>query len=183
MRLSRPEFGKLFRSFDHTAFRLEVRDIYNVDSERDEFADWLASGRTERMAKQTDWSDNVQTQTAAGKRFERVRVVTVPLTDYASWLVQGAKTYNNPAGEDIRYLDRADAASFDLPEHDFWLFDSRLLVRMHFDNEDRPLNHEVIDDPAEIVQHNYWRDVAWHHALRVEDFEAYIEHEQSLKRV
>lgn len=41
---------------------------------------------------------------------------------------------------------------------------------MHFDEDDRLLGTEIIEDPAEVVQHNYWRDVAWHHAVRREDF-------------
>jgi hypothetical protein len=29
---------------------------------------------------------------------------------------------------------------------------------------------EIIEDPAGIVQHNYWRDAAWHYAVRRDDF-------------
>lgn len=47
-----------------------------------------------------------------------------------------------------------------------WLFDSRKLVRMHFDEDENFLGGEIIDDPAVIVQHNYWRDTAWHHVKR-----------------
>ena len=63
---------------------------------------------------------------------------------------------------------RPEAA--ELPGHDYWLFDSRMLVRMHFDDDDAFLGGEVIEDPAEIVQHNYWRDAAWHKAARRDDF-------------
>ena len=37
-------------------------------------------------------------------------------------------------------------------------------------SEERFLGGEVIEDPAVIVQHNYWRDAAWHHAVRRDDF-------------
>lgn len=180
MKLGDPNWKELFTTFEHTAFRLEVRDVYNVEYEQESFKQFLATGRRELLFGD-EWFDNVRAATAAGRRFERVRVVTVPLTDYSRWLVEGAKVNNNPAGEDIRYLNRADAAQLDLPNHDYWLFDSRILVRMNFDEDDRPTRHEIVDDPAEIVRHNYWRDVAWHHAARVEDFEAAIE--QDLKRV
>jgi hypothetical protein len=33
---------------------------------------------------------------------------------------------------------------------------------------------EVIEDPAEIVKHNYWRDVAQHHAIDRNGFEAKV---------
>jgi hypothetical protein len=48
-----------------------------------------------------------------------------------------------------------------MPNYDYWLFDSRKLVRMHFDDADVLLSGEIVEEPAEIVQHNYWRDVAW----------------------
>ena len=38
--------------------------------------------------------------------------------------------------------------------------------------EDRFLGGELIEDPAVIVQHNYWRDAAWHKAVRRDDFAA-----------
>jgi hypothetical protein len=109
----------------------------------------------------------IREATAEGRRFSRVRVVSVPLTDYSSFGVFCSKR-TNAAGEDIRYLTRDQAA--DLPDYDYWLFDSRLLVKMHFDDEENFLGGEVIEDPAVIVQHNYWRDGAWHRAVRRDVF-------------
>lgn len=73
-------------------------------------------------------------------------------------------------GEDIRYLERDRADAEGLPNHDYWLFDSRKLVWMHFDDTDRFLGGEVIENPTVIVKHNYWRDAAWHRAVRRDDF-------------
>jgi hypothetical protein len=113
------------------------------------------------------WLAMLGEATAAGRRFSRVRVVTLPLTDYSRFGVWCSQ-FTAGAGEDIRYLPR-DRTS-DLPTHDYWLFDSRTLVRMHFDDNMGFLGGEVIVDPAEIVRHNYWRDAAWHYAVRREDF-------------
>lgn len=109
--------------------------------------------------------------TAEGRRFERVRVVSVPASDYTRFGLWAARQTVG-AGEDIRYLIRARADEVGLPNHDYWLFDSRKLVRMHFDDtDDRLMSVEFVeDDYAQIVQHNYWRDAAWHHASRREDF-------------
>ena len=41
---------------------------------------------------------------------------------------------------------------------------------MRFDEADRFIGGELIEDPAEIVQANYWRDAAWHRAVRRDDF-------------
>ncbi len=104
---------------------------------------------------------------AEGRRFTRVRVVSMPLTDYSRFGVFCSQ-HTNAAGEDIRYFTRDQAA--DLPDYDYWLFDSRMLVRMRFDDDETFLGGEVIDDPVVIVQHNYWRDAAWHFAVRRDDF-------------
>ncbi len=102
----------------------------------------------------------------------------MPLTDYSRFGVWCAQ-FTNGAGEDIRYLSRDQAQADELPNHDYWLFDSRKLVRMHFDHADVFLGAEIIEEPAEIVEHNYWRDAAWHHAVRRDDFAT----EQHLRRV
>lgn len=124
------------------------------------------------------WLAMVRDATAQGRRFARVRVVGLPLTDYSRFGVWCAQ-FTNGAGEDIRYLTREVAGAVGLPGHDYWLFDSRRLVRMHFDDDDVFLGGDVVDDPGEIVRHNYWRDAAWHHAVRRDHFAT----EQNLGRL
>ncbi len=111
----------------------------------------------------------IRAASAEGRRFTRVRVVTMPLTDYSRFGVWCSQ-FTNGAGEDIRYITRDVATAIGLPNQDYWLFDSRKLVRMHFDDIGRFEGGELIEDPAVIVQHNYWRDAAWHHARRRDDF-------------
>lgn len=115
------------------------------------------------------WLDMLREATAAGRRFARVRVVSLPLTEYSRFGVWCAQ-FTNAAGEDIRYLVRDQARAVGLPDQDYWLFDSAKLLRMHFDDADRFLGGEIIEDPNEIVQANYWRDAAWHKAVRRDDF-------------
>jgi hypothetical protein len=162
------EFDQLFRSFEHTAFRLEVRDRYDPPFETESVRKFLA-GEPDDLAWSESWLSMVREAIAAGKHFRRVRVVSIPLTDYSRFGVW-ASQFTTAAGEDIRYLERDRADAEGLPRHDYWLFDSRTLVWMHFDDTDRCVGCEVIDDPTVIVQHNYWRDAAWHHAVRRDDF-------------
>jgi hypothetical protein len=145
---------------------LETRDQYKSTNEDAALRQFVA-GVAPEMNWFTDWLTKIKTATAQGRRFARVRVVTRPLTDYSRFGIFCAG-YTTKAGEDIRYLDRADAAS--LPDYDYWLFDSRRLIRMHFDREENFLGGEAIDDAAVIVEHNYWRDAAWHSAIRRDEF-------------
>ncbi len=117
----------------------------------------------------------VRDATTAGRLFSRVRVVSIPLSGYSRFGLWTAG-FTCEAGDDIRYLTRSQAKAVDLPKHDYWLFDSRKLVMMHFGQDDRFVGAEIVEDPATIVQHNYWRDVARHHATRRDEF--VTEHEQ-----
>ncbi|WP_353938342.1 DUF6879 family protein [Streptomyces ficellus] len=116
-----------------------------------------------------DWRRNVAEQVAQGKRFERVRLVDDPPTDGQRFLLASGQG-NVRAGEDIRNLSRADAEHLGLPDWDFWLFDSRILVRFVFDENDTTMGVIVSEDPAEVLAACQARDTAWHHAVRTADF-------------
>lgn len=77
-----PEFGRLFRAFDHTAFRLETRDLYRSANENTAFRQF-AAGETVDMGWFQNWLTMIRESTAEGRVFCRVRVVTTPLTDYS----------------------------------------------------------------------------------------------------
>jgi hypothetical protein len=147
-----------------------VRDRYNTPYEAESLQKFLA-GEPEYIGDSfRNWLDMVKAATAEGRRFSRVRVVSLPLTDYSRYGIACAR-FTNAAGDDIRYLTRDRARAIGLPGHDYWLFDSRTLVWMHFDDtDDRFLGAEIIEDPAAVVQHNYWRDAARHWAVRRDDF-------------
>jgi len=161
-----PAFSQLFRTFEHTAFRLETRDQYYSPNETKALAQFIA-GEPVDLAWFQNWLTMIREATAEGRRFCRVRVVSVPLTDYSRFGMFCSQD-TNAVGEETRYLTRDQA--HDIPDYDYWLFDSRKLIRMHFDSEENFLGGEVIDDAAVIVQHNYWRDAAWHKAVRRDDF-------------
>ncbi|SFK52966.1 hypothetical protein SAMN05421835_12380 [Amycolatopsis sacchari] len=145
-----------------------MRDRYDAPREAESFRKFLA-GEPDDLAWYQGWLDMVREATTAGRRFSRVRVVSLPLSDYnrfGFW----ASQFTIEAGDDIRYLTRERAEAADLPDHDYWLFDSRLLALMRFTDADEFLGAEIVDDPAVIVQHNYWRDAAWHYATKRDEF-------------
>ncbi|MER5643611.1 DUF6879 family protein [Streptosporangium sp. NPDC002524] len=158
-----PEFTDLVLGFEHTAFRLEVRDRYNEPSEAEVLRRFLTSGHLD-SSYMADWVEELGPRLAAGWRMERVRVVSEPYSDYTRFGLALA-AYNTAAGEDIGYLPRHQAAAVDLPEHDFWLIDSTALLILRFGDDDVLLGADLIDDPAVIVKHCYYRDVARHHAV------------------
>ena len=44
--LTREEFGRQFLDFEHTTWKLELRDRYNVANEKEEFEYWLRTEDT-----------------------------------------------------------------------------------------------------------------------------------------
>ncbi|MFF4655082.1 DUF6879 family protein [Streptomyces sp. NPDC001381] len=157
-----------FREFRHTAWRLETRRGYASDRNNPKWSRFLAG---EDIGGDPDnaWRANVREQTARGKRFERVRLVDEPLTQGQAFLLASAPG-NVAAGEDIRNLTRAHACELRLPDHDFWLFDSKVVARFEFDDDDTTLGVYVSEDPAEVLAACQARDAAWHHAVRTEEF-------------
>ncbi|MFF3684940.1 DUF6879 family protein [Streptomyces sp. NPDC002187] len=163
-------FGMLFENFQHTAWRLETRARYASDEATDTYAQFL---RGERPAWDMDtaWSNTIRQKTAQGARVERVRVVDSPATTGQLYLMAHARK-NAALGEDVRILWRADAESLRLPGEDFWIFDSRLVALLNFDDADDLMDVELITEPAEVNRYAQVRDVAWHHAVPYEAFAA-----------
>jgi hypothetical protein len=166
--LTAEEFWAACLGFEHTAFRLETHERYADDEEEEPLRRFLA-GEPPHDAWFTDWYEAVALLASAGKRMERVRVVSEPRSDYTRFGIDLARRLNVPAGEDIRYLPRHRAAGIGLPDEDFWLLDSSRVLTLHFDG-DVLLGAELVTDPAAVVQRAYWRDAAWHYAVPVDEY-------------
>jgi hypothetical protein len=156
--LTRDEFGALFNSFRESAFRLETLDVYTVPQEADEFRRFLAG---EELAKtgEGEWVKFVKGCVSEGKMIQRVHAISLPLTPYLKYEIEWGYLYTSAAGEDIRLLDRAK-----MPEElsglkDFWLFDQKTLVVVHYDSAGRFLHGERDDSPEALKAHIDFRDV------------------------
>lgn len=170
MLIDEDAFDQLFESFEHTAFRLETQEQYVEDDEDESLQQFLGGDPVDESWIE-EWGTYIQSLVAAGKRFERVRVVSEPHSDYTRYGLDQSRL-NVAVGEDIRYLSRAAGTELALPDEDYWLFDSRTVVAFRFGADGRIVGRELLEDPAEIVQRNYWRDVAWHYAIRREEYAA-----------
>lgn len=163
-------FGQLFQTFEHTAWRLETRRRFASDEASDTYAQFL-SGDPVEWDYDDDWCRNVRAQTDRGARFERVRVVDDPPTPGQLFLLDNAKR-NCAMGEDIRNLWRSDGRQLQLPEEDFWIFDSRLVALLNFSDDDVLVDVELITEPAAVNRYAQARDAAWHYAIRYDVFAA-----------
>ncbi|MGW7260803.1 DUF6879 family protein [Streptomyces sp. NPDC054834] len=76
-------------------------------------------------------------------------MVDAPPTDRQRFLLASAPG-NVAAGEDIRNLTRPGAAAA-VARLDLWLFDSKVVARFAFDEDDTTLGVYVTEDPAEVL--------------------------------
>ena len=66
------------------AFHLEQRDTYNVAAEDEPFGLWLR-GEPDDYAWHQDWLTFLRQATAAGVQVQRVRLASIPHSDYIGW--------------------------------------------------------------------------------------------------
>ncbi|MFE6284335.1 DUF6879 family protein [Streptomyces sp. NPDC057877] len=171
--ISLEEFGQLFHHFEHSAWHLETRRGYASDREDDGYATFLETGEAP-MDLDSDWCQNIARQTAAGKYVGRVRIVDQPPTPGQRFLLSYARC-NAATGEDARNVWRQDAERAHLPAEDFWLFDSRLVAILRFDDADVLHDIEVITEPAEVLRYCQVRDAAVHASVPYDQFAAQLE--------
>ncbi|WP_030734654.1 DUF6879 family protein [Streptomyces sp. NRRL S-31] len=168
------EFSDLFGQFEHTAWRLETRRRYASDEANDNWRQFVETGQADWGSADSKYCQTIRAQTAQGKRVERVRIVDQPPTIGQLYLLDNAKR-NSGLGEDIRNLWRAEADRLRLPAEDFWLFDSRLIALLRFDDDDQLTHVDLITEPAEVVRCCMVRDAAWHHAVPWQRFTAEVQ--------
>ncbi len=167
--LSENELGGLLRGFSTSAFRFEIRDRYNSEVGREPFRKFLV-GEPDDYEWHRQWMEMIRQDRASGKVWQRVRIVSVPLSAYNRYALTVARL-SVAAGEDIRYLDRDSAVRLGLSPYDAWLFDSEQLVRLRFDDvNDTFRGAEIINDGTVVARHNHWRELAWRHAQEIERF-------------
>jgi len=166
--LAGDEFTNLFQTFKDTAFHLELSDTYHVPEEAAPFVAFLA-GDSDDFSWHQLWLNLVQQATQTGKRMTRVRVVTIPHSDYVRWGLAVAPL-NISVGEDVRWLPRHLAGGIDFPASDFWLFDGRRLVFTVFHDDGRFLGGTETHDPDVIEQCRRVHDQVWTRAIPHADY-------------
>ncbi|MGW1808243.1 DUF6879 family protein [Streptomyces sp. NPDC002078] len=166
--ISFAEFGSMFTTLRHSAWRLETRARYAEDEVTDTYRQF-AAGQPVTWDLDDPWCTNRREQSAAGKRFERVRILDEPPTLGQRYLLDNARR-NTAVGETIRVLTRSKADELQLPRADFWLFDARVVALLQFNDADEMTGVELITNPVEVLRYAQVREAAWHHAVPFDQF-------------
>lgn len=146
-----PTFSDLFRLAERSAVHLEMRDTY-MESDPS-YQAWQAGERNrveDNDPAVRTWLRLMAEVTGRGVRVRRARICSVPESDYIRF-EHHVTDANVRAGEEVRWLPRRRASDLALPGNDFWVFDDRLVVFLHFsgDGELSPQgDEERTTDPA-----------------------------------
>ena len=158
----------------HTAYHLEQRDVWILDSEEyrssfDEFTAGRGADVDPDSELWREWSSTVRAATARGIEFRRLRIVSEPLTDYIRW--EHAITSANVAvGEQVRWLPRSMCIDLLVVPVDFWVFDSASVLFGHFSGDGAVVRHELRTEPeiAKLTEDCF--EAAWARAIPHEQY-------------
>lgn len=161
------DFEGVMATATRSAVHLEMRDVYGIDEEREEFDAWKAGSRfdpADRASWWTEWEDLVAATVARGVVMRRARIVSEPVSEYIRYEHSG--TFRNvAAGEQVRWLPRRQATDLALPGNDFWLFDDRLVMANHFTGDGGSGGPELIEDPAVAKLCSTAFETVWERAI------------------
>ncbi|MEU9376493.1 DUF6879 family protein [Streptomyces sp. NPDC048255] len=132
--LNTATFAELLAATERTAVHLEMRDLYAVGDEAEDYTAFLRTGVPSLDPARSfwpQWMPLVEDAVAHGVVMRRARIVSEPVTDYIRY-EHAITPLNLRAGEDVRWLPRRHASDIPLPGNDFWLLDDRLVQFNHF---------------------------------------------------
>ena len=139
-------FLDLIQNAQESTFHMEVRDTYAEPEESEPLRRFI-NGDPEppNGYDKDDWIELVETLTGRGVSMSRIRVVSVPHSDYQRWLLSVAGS-SVQAGEDIRYLPRRRIHPKDVPADDWWLLDGQRVAFNLVNENGKPAGAAITDD-------------------------------------
>jgi hypothetical protein len=166
---SQDELRQLCRGIQTEFVHLETRDSYGTETELPHLARWRR-GEPDDYGWLEWWLEMLRGHHTAGRTCRRVRVVSEPLSEYQQWVLSSASLFTE-AGEDIRYLPRPRLTTTPLPgSGDFYVFDSNLVLFLHYGGNGTNAAFEVTDDPqtARACQEAF--DSVWPMAVPLREY-------------
>jgi|SRR3954447_2277133 hypothetical protein len=166
--LTDEEFDGLLTGFTREAIHMETRDAYGTEVELPHMAKW-AAGEPDDLEWLEGWCSALRQHQAAGRAVRRARVVSEPLSDYQRWSYSVAQPMVD-AGEDIRWAPRRVVSSIAFPGNDFYLFDDRLVVFLHYAGNGTGTAKITSTSPDDVRLCRSAFDAVWELSVRHRDY-------------
>jgi hypothetical protein len=168
------DFSACFDNFRYTADRIETLQLYDVPAEAERIAAFREHRpMPERSPRTNLFLRRIADTTAAGKRWSRVHVLDLPLSEYVRFELQ---TYRESAGagEHIWLAERTASPDLARLGRDFWLFDAgtpyAVAVLMEYDQDGHYLDASVTTDRDVLQACTSAWDLALRHAVPLERY-------------
>lgn len=167
------ELSRLFDTFERSVFRLETLPVYTVPGETERSRAFIESrSLPPRSPSGQGWLRRIADGVGAGKRWYRVHIIDLPLTDYLRFEI-ASYAESVALGYETYLVDREAHPGLAELRTDFWAFDldtpaRAVVVLMHYDDEGRPLRAEQARDDLE--RYRCQRDLAMAHAVRLDEY-------------
>ena len=164
-----------FDTFRYTAFRLETLQAYDVpELEAARIAAFREHRQMpERSPRTNPFLRKIADSTAEGKRWSRVHVVDLPLSEYLRYEL-AAYRESARAGEHISITERQASPELATLHADFWLFDAdtpyAVAMLMEYSPAGEYLGANVTRDRAVILGCATARDLAARYAVPLERY-------------
>jgi hypothetical protein len=167
--ISDEEFERLLSCFRREAIHLETRDAYGTAVELPYLAKW-AAGEHDDLEWLQGWCATLREHVAGGRRVRRARIVSEPLSEYQRWSHSIAQPMVD-AGEEIRWVPRPRVSSIPIPGNDFYMFDDRLVVFLHYAGNGLGIAKTTSTDPSDISLCRTAFDAVWALSVSHRDYE------------
>ncbi|MEU0663390.1 DUF6879 family protein [Streptomyces lavendulocolor] len=168
-------FKDLIVTTQQSIVNLEMRDMYQVADETEDFEEWKRTGLRDAHPYSPYWArwvDLVSSVRRRGVVLRRARIVAEPVTDYIRY--EHAGTFVRLfAGEQVRWLPRHKAVDLLLPGCDLWLFDKKYVLFSHFTGDGQRADppFELSTDPYILAQCSSAFDKVWERAVPHDQYE------------
>lgn len=162
--------GELIDTANHSLFRLEVREHYDVGSDGGDFQRYISGDPGPDPERKATWHKVLQADLDRGITTSRVHVVRSPLSDYLRYEFEWGYAHNL----DYERIGILDLAEQPLPPElegigDFWLMDGQRAAVMHYDTAGRYLGFEAAQG-RRVARYAYARDAALRAAVPFESY-------------
>lgn len=166
-----------FRSFRHSALRLETLPAYAASGEAERIQAWREGrARPERSVRTSEYLREVAANVLAGRERMRVRIVDHPLSEYCRYQMAGY-IESAAAGEQIRVVVRhggGEQARQGLDNvSDFWFFDQdtehERAVLLEYDANGALTGAHLAAEPDLALCRKLWA-TAYKHSVHINEY-------------
>ncbi|MFI1355231.1 DUF6879 family protein [Streptomyces sp. NPDC020898] len=142
-----------FRDFQSEAWRLEALPVYKVPQEEEAIRAYLAGERIDPHTHSSTYTEDLKRVRREGKSKGRVHIVTRPLSVYLQYEFMCYQPHVW-AGDEIRIMDVTGRSNPLAGVQDFWMFDKKEVVLMHYESDGTQINREVYEgDVAPFIEY------------------------------